>query len=254
MHIAIFICNIIFLNIINTFYYLHYFPHCFITYFNVCLYEYISILYNKRECSQGLGNLVGSFFSCMPITASLSRSLIQQTVGGHTQLASLISCGILVSVLLWIGPFFQPLPRVIILFINFTNFTNLHIVIQAWDGDWNTCAQCVLASIIVVALKGMMMKVTEFMQFWRLDKTDAVIWAVTFVVVVLFDVEFGLLVGVLLCIGRLLVLMMRPYTCKLALAPGTELYLDAKRYKGVWRTCNLKEKLVFLDINLFLLL
>lgn len=66
-------------------------------------------------CLQGLGNLVGSFFSCMPITASLSRSLIQQTVGGHTQLASLISCGILVSVLLWIGPFFQPLPRVIIL-------------------------------------------------------------------------------------------------------------------------------------------
>lgn len=69
------------------------------------------------ECLQGLGNMVGSFFSCMPITASLSRSLIQQTVGGHTQLASLISCGILISVLLWIGPFFQPLPRVIISFI-----------------------------------------------------------------------------------------------------------------------------------------
>lgn len=62
---------------------------------------------------QGIGNLVGSFFSCMPFTASLSRSLIQQTVGGRTQLASLISCGILVSVLLWIGPFFEPLPRVI---------------------------------------------------------------------------------------------------------------------------------------------
>jgi len=77
------------------------------------IYINISILYNL----QGLGNLVGSFFSCMPISASLSRTLIQQTVGGHTQLASLISCGILVSVLLWIGPFFQPLPRVIILFI-----------------------------------------------------------------------------------------------------------------------------------------
>ncbi|KAL0111684.1 hypothetical protein PUN28_013108 [Cardiocondyla obscurior] len=157
---------------------------------------------NQELMAQGLGNLVGSFFSCMPITASLSRSLIQQTVGGHTQLASLISCGILLSVMLWIGPFFQPLPR------------------------------CVLASIIVVALKGMLMKVTELAHFWRLDKTDAVIWSVTFVVVVLFDVEYGLLVGVLLCIGRLLALAMRPYTCKLALAPGTELYLDTKRYKG----------------------
>ncbi|XP_012229611.2 prestin-like isoform X1 [Linepithema humile] len=157
---------------------------------------------NQELIAQGLGNLVGSFFSCMPITASLSRSLIQQTVGGHTQLTSLISCGILISVLLWIGPFFQPLPR------------------------------CILASIIVVALKGMLMKVTEFMKFWRLDKTDAGIWAVTFIIVILLDVEYGLLVGVLLCIGRLLVLAVRPYTCKLALAPGTELYLDARRYKG----------------------
>lgn len=157
---------------------------------------------NQELIAQGLGNLVGSFFSCMPITASLSRTLIQQTVGGHTQLASLISCAILVSVLLWIGPFFQPLPR------------------------------CVLASIIVVALKGMLMKVTEFGNFWKLDKTDAGIWAVTFVIVVFFDVEYGLLVGVLLCVVRLLVLAVRPYTCKLALAPGTELYLDARRYKG----------------------
>ncbi|XP_029679419.1 solute carrier family 26 member 10-like isoform X2 [Formica exsecta] len=157
---------------------------------------------NQELVAQGLGNLVGSFFSCMPITASLSRTLIQQTVGGHTQLASLISCAILVSVLLWIGPFFQPLPR------------------------------CVLASIIVLALKGMLMKVTEFVRFWRLDKMDAGIWAVTFVIVILFDVEYGLLVGILLCIARLLVLAVRPYTCKLALAPGTELYLDARRYKG----------------------
>lgn len=157
---------------------------------------------NQELVAQGLGNLVGSFFSCMPISASLSRTLIQQTVGGHTQLASLISCAILVCVLLWIGPFFQPLPR------------------------------CILASIIVVALKGMLMKVTDFVKFWRLDKTDAGIWAVTFMIVVLFDVEYGLLVGVLLCIGRLLVLAMRPYMCKLALAPGTELYLDARRYKG----------------------
>ncbi|KAL6440663.1 hypothetical protein ACFW04_003265 [Cataglyphis niger] len=100
------------------------------------------------------------------------------------------------------------------------------------DSNQELVAQCVLASIIVVALKGMLTKVTEFMRFWRLDKTDAGIWAVTFAVVILFDVEYGLLVGILLCVARLLVLAVRPYTCKLALAPGTELYLDARRYKG----------------------
>ncbi|XP_076248256.1 prestin isoform X2 [Calliopsis andreniformis] len=157
---------------------------------------------NQELMAQGVGNLVGSFFSCMPFTASLSRSLIQQTVGGHTQLASVISCGLLISVLLWIGPFFEPLPR------------------------------CVLASIIVVALKGMLMKVTEFKKFWKLDKADGVIWAVTFTSVVLLDVEYGLLIGIVLCIGKLILVSVRPYTCTLALVPGTELYLDTKRYKG----------------------
>ncbi|XP_076286440.1 prestin isoform X2 [Lasioglossum baleicum] len=157
---------------------------------------------NQELVAQGVGNLVGSFFSCMPFTASLSRSLIQQTVGGHTQLASLISCSILVSVLLWIGPFFEPLPR------------------------------CVLASIIVVALKGMLMKVTEFKRFWKLEKSDGIVWAVTFATVILLDVEYGLLVGIVLCIGKLILFAVHPYTCTLALVPGTELYLDTKRYKG----------------------
>nr|XP_033328412.1 solute carrier family 26 member 10-like isoform X1 [Megalopta genalis] len=164
-----------------------------------CGYEVDS---NQELAAQGIGNLVGSFFSCMPFTASLSRSLIQQTVGGRTQLASLISCCILVSVLLWIGPFFEPLPR------------------------------CVLASIIVVALKGMLTKVTEFKRFWKLERSDGVIWAVTFATVVLLDVEYGLLVGIVLCVGKLILFAVHPYTCTLAPVPGTELYLDTKRYKG----------------------
>ncbi|KAK9310456.1 hypothetical protein QLX08_000212 [Tetragonisca angustula] len=157
---------------------------------------------NQELMAQGVGNLVGSFFSCMPFAASMSRSLIQQTAGGRTQLASLTSCVILISVLLWIGPFFEPLPR------------------------------CILASIIVVALKGMLMKVTEFKRFWKFDKIDGIIWAVTFTSVILFDVDYGLLIGIVFCVGKLIYFSVRPYTCSLAPVPGTELYLDTKRYKG----------------------
>lgn len=48
----------------------------------------------------------------MAVCASLSRTVIQQVVGGRTQLVSLISCGILFFILMWIGPFFEPLPKV----------------------------------------------------------------------------------------------------------------------------------------------
>lgn len=57
--------------------------------------------------------MVGSFFMCAPISASLSRSLIQEQVGGRTQMASLFSCAILLPILLWIGPLFEQLPYVI---------------------------------------------------------------------------------------------------------------------------------------------
>ncbi|KAJ3628008.1 hypothetical protein MTP99_015336 [Tenebrio molitor] len=67
------------------------------------------------------------WFSCIPVTASLSLSTIQQVVGEKTQIASVVSCTLLLFVLLWIGPFFEPLPK------------------------------SVLASVIVVALKSMVM-------------------------------------------------------------------------------------------------
>lgn len=105
--------------------------------------------------------------------------------------------------------------------------------------DGRFCEQCVLASIIVVVLQGMLMKVTEFKRFWKLEKMDGLIWAITFTTVVMLDVEYGLLIGIVLCVGKLIMFAVHPYTCTLALVPGTELYLDTKRYKGVWNNSSL---------------
>lgn len=67
---------------------------------------------NQELLANGASNIVGSFFSCAPISCSLSRSVIQEQVGGKTQLAGLFSCVIIVFVLLWIAPFFETLPLV----------------------------------------------------------------------------------------------------------------------------------------------
>lgn len=68
--------------------------------------------FNQELLALGASNVFGSFFSCLPLSASLSRSAIQESTGGRTQIASLVSCGLLTFVLLWIGPFFELLPKV----------------------------------------------------------------------------------------------------------------------------------------------
>ncbi|KAI4488472.1 hypothetical protein M0802_011578, partial [Mischocyttarus mexicanus] len=96
------------------------------------------------------------------------------------------------------------------------------------------------ASIIVVALQGMLIKVTDFLNFWKLDKIDASIWAITFLTVIVLDVEYGLIVGLFICLMKLIVIATQSNACLLALAPGTELYLDSKRYKGTIEIAGIK--------------
>ncbi|KAF7995780.1 hypothetical protein HCN44_006887 [Aphidius gifuensis] len=158
---------------------------------------------NQELFAMGISNLAGSLLSCMPVTASLSRSMIQQTVGGKTQIASIISCGLLLVILLWVGPFFEPLPR------------------------------CVLASIIVVALKGMLMQAKQLKRFWKLSKLDGMVWIVTVLTVVLVGIDIGLLAGLLTSLVSILLLSIKPYTCLLGHVPNTDLYLDMNRYKGI---------------------
>lgn len=158
--------------------------------------------FNQELLAMGTSNVLGSFFSCLPFSASLSRSMIQYTTGGKTQIASVVSCAILAIILLWVGPFFEPLPR------------------------------CVLAGIIVVSLKGLLMQLTHLRQFWRLSIVDAVVWIGTFLTVVLVAIDIGLLVGMVLSICSIFFRGMQPYTCLLENVPNTDLYLDVNRYKG----------------------
>lgn len=112
--------------------------------------ENYKIDFNQELLAIGTGNILGSGFRCIPFAASLSRSVIQHAVGGKTQIASLVSCGILVFILLWIGPFFEALPK------------------------------AVLAGIIVVSLKGLLWQIKDLNKFWKLSKLDGIIWMVTF--------------------------------------------------------------------------
>ncbi|XP_027839648.2 prestin isoform X3 [Aphis gossypii] len=160
-----------------------------------------SIDTNQELLAQGVGNVFGSFFSCLPFAASLSRSATQQTVGGRTQMASIVSAGLLVAVVLWIGHLFQPLPR------------------------------CVLASITIVALKDILLQVTDVVRVWRTSKADAAIWIATYCTVVLVEIDVGLLAGVLVSLFFVFSRGIGTGVVVLGRVPDTDLYVDMDRYR-----------------------
>ncbi|CAL4076706.1 unnamed protein product [Meganyctiphanes norvegica] len=158
---------------------------------------------------QGLSNVVGSFFQCAPSAACLSRSLIQEGVGGVTQVTSFVCCTLILLILLFIGPLFETLPN------------------------------CVLSSIIVVALKGMFLQLYDLKARWELSKVDAVIWLVTFLGVVIIDIDYGLLLGIVVSLVVLLIRNQSPPAAKLGHIPNTDLYLELEKYSSAIEVPNM---------------
>ncbi|CAG9558930.1 unnamed protein product [Danaus chrysippus] len=165
---------------------------------------------NQELLAMGASNVFGSFFNCAPFCASLSRSYIQYQAGSKTGVTSVVSSLLIVCVLLWVGPFFEMLPR------------------------------CVLASIIVVSLKGMFMQTQELAKFWKLSKLDAIVWIVTFLITLLVNIDIGLGAGLVASVGALFCRSQKPYTCLLGRVLDTDLYLDIKRYRAAEEIAGIK--------------
>ncbi|XP_021947719.1 prestin isoform X2 [Folsomia candida] len=152
---------------------------------------------NQELIANGTSNFVGSLFMCAPISASLSRSLIQEQVGGKSQIAGLFSCSLIVIVLLWIGPFFETLPH------------------------------CVLSAMIVVALKGMFLQFLDLPKAYNESLLNAVVWVAAFIATVLLDIEYGLGVGLIFSICTLIFTSNKPHINVLGTYADSNVYVDA---------------------------
>jgi MFS superfamily sulfate permease-like transporter len=67
---------------------------------------------NQELIALGTANVFSSFFLAYPASGALSRSTVQERIGGKTQIAGLVSCGVLLTVLLFLGPFLYETPKV----------------------------------------------------------------------------------------------------------------------------------------------
>lgn len=120
---------------------------------------------NREFIGQGLGNLVGSFFSSMPTSGSFNRSGVNVEAGARTPLAAVSASLLLVVILLFVGEWAQWLPL------------------------------AVIAGLLLVVAWGLIDR-REIVRIWREHPVERLPLAVTLICTVTLSLEWAILLGI----------------------------------------------------------
>jgi SulP family sulfate permease len=137
----------------------------------------------------GAANLSAGMFGGFTSDASLSQSATAETAGAKSQLASLITAGLVLATAVFLAPLFQTLPTT------------------------------VLGAIVIAGVVGLM-DVDEMRRYWAWRRTDFLVAAAAMVGVLLTTVLAGMIAAVLLSVMFVLYRASRPYIAALGRMPG----------------------------------
>ncbi|NWW07888.1 S26A3 protein, partial [Oreocharis arfaki] len=159
---------------------------------------------NQELIAFGLSNIFGGSFKGFAASTSLSRSGVQESTGGKTQIAGIISSAILLVVILAIGFLLAPLQK------------------------------SVLASLCLGNLKGMLMQFKQVGILWRNDKCDCIIWVVTFLSAVFLGLDIGLAAAVAFQLLTVVIRSQIPSCTVLANVGRSNIYRNRKDYTDIY--------------------
>uniref|UniRef100_A0A8C4IK44 STAS domain-containing protein n=1 Tax=Dicentrarchus labrax TaxID=13489 RepID=A0A8C4IK44_DICLA len=165
---------------------------------------------NQELIAFGVSNIFGASFRSFAASTALSRTAVQESSGGKTQIAGLISAMMAMIVTVALGFLLEPLPK------------------------------SVLGALVIVNLKGMLMQFSEILYLWRKDKPDCVVWVVTCLGAILLGLDIGLAVGLGVELLTVVFRTQFPRCSVLANIQGTNLYRDHKDYLHIFEPKGVK--------------
>src|SRR3954452_198572 len=121
---------------------------------------------NQETLAQGMANIGAGAFQGMPVSTSLSASSLNESAGARTQLASLMTGGLVVLTLLVLAPVFSSLPKP------------------------------VLAALIIDAVVMGMIDLPELRRLYRVKRFDFLVACAAIIAVLSVGVLAGVVVGV----------------------------------------------------------
>lgn len=155
---------------------------------------------NQELVALGVANLSAAFSGGMPVAGGFSRSTVNFSAGAKTQLAAVITALMVALVALFFTPLFFHLPK------------------------------AALAAIIIVAVASLF-DWRGFVDIYSYDKADGLTVLITFVGVLGFEIEMGLLMGVGAAIGIFLWRSSRPHMAAVGRIPGTHHFRNVERHQ-----------------------
>ncbi|XP_056093272.1 solute carrier family 26 member 3 [Rhinichthys klamathensis goyatoka] len=158
---------------------------------------------NQELIAFGVSNMFGASFRSFAASTALSRTAIQESTGGKTQIAGVLSAMMVLIVIVAVGFLLEPLPR------------------------------SVLGALVIVNLKGMLMQFRELPFLWKNDRPDFVTWVVTFLASLFLGLDLGLAVGLGAELFTVVCRTQFPRCSVLANITGTDIYRDRKDYISI---------------------
>ena len=157
--------------------------------------EYIGA--DRELVSMGVANVVSAFSGGLPVTTSISRSSVNQTMGARSGISSVVAGLCLLLITLLFADYFYFLPRAVLAAVIMSSFV----------------------SIITFA---------PIQQIWHYSRYETIPFYVTFFGVLFFGIATGIIGGLVAAIGVHVIRTSRPYIAVLGRVGNTMTYDNLK--------------------------
>lgn len=155
---------------------------------------------NQELVALGSANLGAAFTGGYPVTGGLSRSVVNDSAGAQSPIASILTAGFILLTVLFLTPLFTFLPR------------------------------ATLAAVVLVAVIGLI-ETHTLRRVWKYSRADTLALIATFIMVLTIGIEIGIAVGVLTSVALFLWHTSQPHIAELGRIKGTEVFRNVERHE-----------------------